>query len=102
DSVRRPVAGYDSAQRKTFDPNLSVGNPEPDFNFRPGLDRARGFDQTSGDAGVGKVTPDWTRVFVDTKFDRHKALDSRVAPAIAAPVGAEQIGFKRRCGRRRS
>src|SRR5713226_3280805 len=95
-SVGRPGGGHYPAKRKPFHPDFPVGHPQADFYFRPGLHGARGFDQTSARAGVGKITPDWNRKFVDAKFDRYETLDSRVLPAVASPVGAEQIGFERR------
>ena len=95
-SLCGPGAGHYSAQHKSFYPYFSVGYPEGDCNFGPRLDRLRSFDQTSTCAGVGKIAPDRSRDFIDPEFDRDETFDSRVATAVASPVGSEQIGFKRR------
>ena len=96
--TRTPLAGplreTTPLSAKPLTQILPLGTQRPISTFASRLDRSCGFHQTSARAGVGKIAPDGSRRFVDPKFDRHETLDSRMAAAVASPVGAEQIGFK--------
>ena len=95
-SSGRTAAGDDPVQRETFDPDLAIGEPQADFNLCPGSDSGRRFHQTASGAGIGEISPDRSGGIIHSQFDGYKALNSRMATPVAAPIGAEQIRFKGR------
>src|SRR5438270_661407 len=54
----RTAAGDDAVQGETLDPDLSVGQPQADFDLCPGPYPGRRFHQAAPGAGIGEIPPD--------------------------------------------
>jgi hypothetical protein len=89
DARRWTAAGDNAVQGETFDPDLPVREPQAYFNLCPGSYAAGRFHQASSGTGVGEIPPDRGGGIIHSKLDGYKALDSRMATPVAAPIGAE-------------
>lgn len=63
----------DSGEDESFDPDLSVGQPETDLHAYARWDGASSLDEATPDAGIGQISPDGNSGVTQTQLDRDEA-----------------------------
>ena len=86
--------GDNSGKDESFDPDLSIGQPEADFDGYTGRYGCGGLDEASPDAGVGQIPPDRDCGVTQTQLDRDETPHAGVAAAILAPGRSKDVRFE--------
>src|SRR4029077_8893574 len=78
----RCTASDDSVKGQALYPNLATRDPKCYFDFGAAADVSGGLYLASAQTGVGEISPERSRSFVDMQFYSHKTLDSGMPPSI--------------------
>src|SRR5258708_17771665 len=89
-SCGRGTASYDSAQGKAFDPDFSVGDPEPNLDFGSALNGTCCFHQAAPHTGVVQVSPNRRFSIVHPQFHRNIASNTWMSSAVVGQVRGEK------------
>src|SRR5271168_1804754 len=83
---------------QTFDPDFSVGHPQPDFELDAIAQHGRRFYEAASAAGVREVAPNRSGGAFHAQFDRNKTLHARKLSAIFSPGRGKDVRLERRTG----